>query len=143
MKRLSIAQPLVGEEEIRAVTEVLRSGMLAEGPVVHRFEEDFASLCHVPYAVATNNGTSALHTALLAAGIGPGDEVIVPTFTFFATASSVSMCGATPVFADVEEETGNLNPEDAASRISPRTRAILGGTPLWSAFRRGCPPRDL
>jgi perosamine synthetase len=126
MRSIPIARPLTGEEEIEAVTEVLRSGMLAQGPVVRRFEEEFSASCGAPYAVATNNGTSALHTALLSAGIGPGDEVIVPTFTFFATASAVSMCGATPVFADVEASTFNLDPESAASLITPRTRAILG-----------------
>jgi perosamine synthetase len=126
VRHLSIAQPLIDEDEIEAVTEVLRSGMLAQGPVVKRFEEAFASSCGASHGVATNNGTSALHAALLAAGIGPGDEVIVPTFTFFATASAVSMCGATPVFADVDDATYNIDPAAVAPLITPRTRAVLG-----------------
>ncbi|MDD1675155.1 MAG: DegT/DnrJ/EryC1/StrS family aminotransferase [Methanomicrobiales archaeon] len=126
MKHLSIAQPLVGEEEVQAVSAVLRSGMLAAGPVVKKFEEAFAISCGAKHAIATNNGTSALHAAFLAAGIGPGDEVIVPTFSFFATASAVSMCGAMPVFADVDGQTYNLDPESAADCITPQTRAICG-----------------
>ncbi len=125
-RHISIAQPWIAEEEIAAVTEVLRSGMLAAGPVVKRFEEKFAASCGARHAVATNNGTSALHAALLAAGVKPGDEVIVPTFSLFATASAVSMCGAVPVFADIDEHTYNIDPESAASHITPRTRGIIG-----------------
>ena len=94
--------------------------------MVRQFEQDFADYCGVSYAVATNSGTSALHAALLAAGIGAGDEVIVPSFTFFATASSVSMCGARPVFADIDEQTFNIDPDDIALRITPRTKAVIG-----------------
>jgi len=92
---IPVARPVVGEEEIAAVAEVMRSGMLARGSVVAEFESRFADYCGAAHAVGVNSGTAALHAALLAAGIRPGDSVIVPAFTFFATASSVSMCGAT------------------------------------------------
>jgi len=117
---------VIGPEEISAVTAVLESGMLASGERVLEFERKFADYCGTPYAVAVNNGTAALHTALLAAGVGPGDEVIVPAFTFFATASAVAMCGATPVFVDVDEQTFNINPRLIEERITPETRAVIG-----------------
>ena len=102
MMQIPIAQPRAGEEEIAAVTRVLRSGTFAQGPEVAAFEEKFASICEARDAIAVNNGTAALHAALASAGIGAGDEVIVPSFSFIATATCVSMCGARPVFADVD-----------------------------------------
>ncbi|MDN7025471.1 DegT/DnrJ/EryC1/StrS family aminotransferase [Methanoculleus sp. FWC-SCC1] len=123
---IPIAQPDLGEEEIAAVAEVIRSGMIASGPKVAEFERRFADYCGTEYAIATSNGTTSLHAGMLAAGIGPGDEVIVPAFTFFATASSVSMCGATPVFADVDEWTFNLDPASVLEAITPKTKAIMG-----------------
>jgi perosamine synthetase len=123
---IPIAKPFTGEEEIEAVTEVLRSGMLAQGKNVAQFEEDFAKYCGVREAVAVNNGTAALHAALLALGVSSGDEVIVPDFTFFATASSVCMCGARPVFADVDEKTFNVAVDSVEEKISPKTRAVIG-----------------
>ena len=123
---IPIARPVIGRDEITAVTAVLESGMLAAGEQVAHFEQEFARYCDVPHAVAVNNGTAALHAALLAAGVGPGDEVIVPDFTFFATASSVLMCGATPVFVDVDEKTFNIDPRKISSCITPKTRAIIG-----------------
>ena len=123
---IPIARPYIGEEEIAAVTKVMRSGMLAQGEVTAEFERTFAEYCGTKYAVAVNSGTAALHAALLAAGIGPGDEVIVPAFTFFATASSVSMCGAKPVFADVDRRTFNIDSESAAACISKKTKAVVG-----------------
>jgi perosamine synthetase len=116
----------LGREEIAAVTAVLESGMLASGNRVTEFEKKFAGYCGVPYAVAVNNGTAALHAALLAAGIGPGDEVIVPAFTFYATASSVLMCGATPVFADVDDRSFNIVPGEIARKITSQTKAVIG-----------------
>jgi len=107
---IPIAQPSLGKEENEAVLAVLASGMIAQGPVTAAFEDEFAAYCGVPHAVAVSNGTTALHAALLAAGVGPGDEVVVPAFTFFATASSVSMCGAVPVFADVDMATATVDP---------------------------------
>ena len=105
------ARPLIGEEEIDAVAAVMRTGMIAQGPQVAAFEEEFAAtLVPGTHAVAVNSGTSALHLGLLAAGIGPGDEVIVPSFTFAATANSVAITGATPVFADIDPLTFTLSP---------------------------------
>lgn len=123
---IPIAQPEIGEEEISAVTDVLRSGMLASGPKVTAFEEGFAGYCNTPYAIATANGTTSLHAGMLAAGIGPGDEVIIPTFTFFATASTVAMCGATPVFVDVDPRTYTLDPAAVAEAITKKTKAVMG-----------------
>ena len=123
---IPIARPAIGQDEISAVTAVLESGMLAAGERVAEFERKFADYCGTNHAVAVNSGTAALHAALLAAGIKPGDEVIVPSFSFFATASVVSMCGAKPVFADVDEATYNISPDRIRERITDRTRAVIG-----------------
>ncbi len=122
---IPIAKPLIGEEEKRAVEEVLNSGMLVSGPKVKEFEEKFAKLCGVKHAIAVSNGTAALHAALFALGIEPGDEVITTPFTFVATANAILMLGAKPVFADVEEETFNLDPNEVLKKITPKTKAIL------------------
>ena len=120
------ARPLIGEEEIGAVAAVMRTGLIAQGPQVAAFEEEFcAALVPGVQAVAVNSGTSALHLGLLAAGIGPGDEVIVPSFTFAATANSVAITGATPVFADIDPLTFTLSPAAVEAAITPRTRAIM------------------
>jgi perosamine synthetase len=126
MDMIPVARPAIGQEEISAVADVLKSGMLASGDRVAEFERKFADLCGSNHAVAVNNGTAALHAALLAAGIGPGDEVIVPAFSFVATASAVVMCGARPVFADVDEKTFNINSQQVAERITPKTKAVIG-----------------
>jgi perosamine synthetase len=122
---IPIARPLLGEEEKQAVMEVLDSGILAQGPKVAAFEHAFAEYTGRAHGVATSSGTTALHTALLAHGIGPGDEVIIPPITFFASASTVIMCGARPVFADVEEETYNMDPERMAEAVTPKTKAVM------------------
>ncbi len=122
---IPIAKPLIGDEEKQAVLEVLDSGMLAQGPRVEAFEKAFAGMCGVAYAVATTSGTTALHTALLAHGIGPGDEVITTSFTFIASANSILYTGAKPVFVDIDPATFNIDPEQVESAITPRTRAIL------------------
>jgi perosamine synthetase len=122
---IRIAQPLLGEEEEQAVLAVLRSGRLAQGALVRRFEEAFARYIGVREAVAVSSGTAALHVALLAHGIGPGDEVVTSPFTFVATANAVLATGARPVFADVSEEDFNLDPARAGESISERTRALL------------------
>jgi len=100
--------------------------MLASGDRVVEFEKKFADFCGSNHAVAINNGTAALHAALLACGIGPGDEVIVPAFTFVATATAVAMCGAKPVFADVDEKTFNIDPRQVSEKITPKTKAVIG-----------------
>jgi len=123
---IPIARPFIGEEEIAAVAAVLRSGMIARGPRVDEFEERFRQMCGTDRAVATSSGTAALHAALHAAGIRRGDEVIVPSFTFMGTASAVCMCGARPVFADVDDLTWTLDPADVALKVTPRTRAVIG-----------------
>ncbi len=126
MDHIPVARPSIGQDEISAVTAVLESGIIAAGERVVEFEHKFADFCGSTHAVAVNNGTAALHAALLAAGVGPGDEVIVPSFSFFATASAVSMCGATPVFTDVDENTFNIDPAQIAGHITHRTRAVIG-----------------
>ncbi|MEM2124278.1 MAG: DegT/DnrJ/EryC1/StrS family aminotransferase, partial [Methanolinea sp.] len=123
---IPVAAPCLGAEEEQAVVRVLRSGMLARGPEVAAFEEEFARYCGTEYAVATSSGTAALHVTLQALGIGAGCEVIVPSFTFFATASAVCMCGARPRFADIDRETFTLSVESVLDLLSPRTRAVIG-----------------
>lgn len=122
---IPIAKPLIGDEEKQAVLEVLDSGILAQGPRVQAFEEAFAEMCGVRYAIATSSGTTALHIALLAHGIGPGDEVITSPFTFIASANCALYVGARPVFVDIDPRTFNLNPELVEAAITPRTRAII------------------
>lgn len=120
------AKPIIGEEEVEAVSAVLRSGMVAQGPQVAAFEEEFSEqVADGVFAVAVNSGTSALHLGLLAAGIGPGDEVIVPSFTFAATANSVAITGAKPVFVDIEPEYFCMDPAAAAAAITPATKGIM------------------
>lgn len=119
------ARPIIGDEEREAVDRVMRSGMLAQGPEVAAFESEFSALVAGRHCIAVNSGTSALHMAFIAAGIGSGDEVIVPSFSFAATANAVALAGATPVFADVEEDHFCLDPESVESLITPRTRAIM------------------
>lgn len=120
------ARPVVGDEERAAVDRVLRSGMIAQGPEVAAFEQEFAAhFVESRPVVAVNSGTSGLHLGLLAAGIGPGDEVIVPSFTFAATANSVALTGATPVFVDIEPDTFSLDPAAVEQAITSRTRGVL------------------
>ncbi|MDE4907295.1 DegT/DnrJ/EryC1/StrS family aminotransferase [Methanogenium marinum] len=122
------------EDDVSAVSETIRSGMnWAVGANVSKFEEDLANYIGTKYCLTFNSGTSALHAALIAHGISTGDEVIVPSFTFIATANSPQFVGAKPVFADIEETTCGLDPEDVVERITPRTKAIMpvhyGGCP--------------
>jgi perosamine synthetase len=123
---IPIGRPAIGEEEIEAAVDVLRSGMVAAGPRVDEFEGSFSRYCGTGYAIAMNSGTAALHASLLALGIGQGDEVIVPSFTFFATASSVCMCRARPVFADVDESSFNLSIDALQQQLTRKTRAVVG-----------------
>jgi perosamine synthetase len=122
---IPIARPLLGPEEQALVAETLASGSLAQGPRVRELEERFAAFVGVPNAVATSSGTTALYLALLAAGVGPGDEVISVPFTFIASATSVLYTGARPIFVDVEPGSFNIDPTQVEAAITPRTRAVM------------------
>ena len=122
---LPFAAPLLGDEEIEEVVHCLRSGWLTTGHKVKQFEREFGEFIGAKHALAVNSCTAALHLALEAVGVGPGDEVICPAFTFYATAEPIARAGATPVFADIDPATLNLDPEDVAARITPRTKAIV------------------
>lgn len=119
------ARPFFGQEEENAVLRVLQSGLVAQGPEVASFEREFADTVNGRECIAVNSGTSALHLSLLAAGIGPGDEVIVPSFTFAATANAVALTGARPVFADIEPRYFCLDPDAVRAAITPRTAAVM------------------
>jgi dTDP-4-amino-4,6-dideoxygalactose transaminase len=129
METIPINMPQIDEQEIEMVTQVLKSRFLtshpANGPMVTKFESAFANFVNAKHAIAVNNGTAALQMALLAAGINPGDEVIVPSFTFVATAEAVALVGAKPVFVDIDPNTYNINPEKAEKSITSRTRAMI------------------
>ena len=123
--KVSIASPVIEEEEINAVIDVMKSGMIAQGPKVIEFEEEFAKYVGAKYGIATNSGTSALHVALLAAGIGEGDEVITTPFTFAATGNSILYTGARPVFVDIDPETFTIDPAKIEEAITEKTKAIM------------------
>ena len=124
MKMIPVAKPEIGKAERKAVDRVLRSGLLAQGPEVSSFEKEFSKIVGDRECVAVNSGTSALHIALLSLGIGKGDEVIVPSFTFAATANSVALTGATPIFVDIDPQTFCIDPIAIAKAITPKTKAI-------------------
>ena len=125
MKPIPLAKPQITREERKAVNRVLRSLALAQGPEVKSFESEFSKIVDNRECVAVNSGTSALHLCLIALGIGPGDEVIVPSFTFAATANVVALVGASPVFVDIDPLTYCLNPSLVKSAITKKTRAII------------------
>jgi len=122
---IPISKPFIGDAEKQAVMAVLDSGMLVQGPRTAQLEEKFAGVCSTKFAVATSSGTTALHVALLAHEIGPGDEVITTPFTFMASVNAILYVGAKPIFVDIEEDTFNINPALIEAVISPRTKAIL------------------
>jgi dTDP-4-amino-4,6-dideoxygalactose transaminase len=124
-RNIPIAKPCMGEEEWQACRESIVSGWITQGPKVAAFEKAFAERHDASHALATTSGTTGLHLILAAMGIGPGDEVIVPSFTWVATANVVAYCGATPVLADVDRRTFDLDPAKLAEKITPRTRAII------------------
>lgn len=121
-----VALPVLNGNEKKYVMDCLDSTWISSnGSYIKRFEEEFAAFCQVKHAIACSNGTTALHLALLAHGVGPGDEIIVPTLTFVATANAVTYCGAKPVFVDSEPETWNIDPKRIEERITPRTKGIV------------------
>jgi len=124
-RKIQIATPSLGEEEWQALREPIESGWLTQGPKVAAFEQAFALRHGVKHAIAATSATTGLHLALAALEIGPGDEVIVPALTWVATANVVVYCGATPLFVDVDRVTFNIDPQDLARRVTPRTKAII------------------
>lgn len=145
---IPIARPIIGQEEIKAVEEVLKSGMLAQGEAVKSFEDEFAAYLGVKNAIAVNNGTVALDLAIKALDLEPGSEIITPAFTFIATANCALYQGLRPVFADVDEKTFNIDPDDLQKRITPRTKAVIGvhlyGQPFQiSAVQEICQDRSI
>ena len=132
--RIDVMRPWLGQEEADAIAETIASGWVAQGPRVARFEQEFAAAMRAPFAVATSSCTTALHLALKVAGIGPGDDVVVPSFSFIATTNAVTYVGARPVFADVDPVTGNVTGDTVAAALTPVTRAVIavdqGGVPV-------------
>jgi len=146
--RINVMKPWLGAEEIASVTEAVRSGWVAQGPRVAAFEDKFAAQVGAEHAVAVSNCTAALHVALIVAGVGPGDDVVVPSLSFVATTNAPVYVGANPVFADVDEATGNLSRETIEAALTPRTKAVIlvhqGGMPADAAGVRAlCEPRGI
>ncbi|HEY7706471.1 MAG TPA: DegT/DnrJ/EryC1/StrS family aminotransferase [Gaiellaceae bacterium] len=143
---IRLAWPELGPEELAAVAEVFESGQLTMGPRVDEFEAELAAACEVEHAVVVSSGTAALHLAVLALGIGPGDEVIVPAYTFPATANVVALAGARPVLVDVDPVTMNVTAETVSAALTERTRAVLAvhlfGRPApWEELQAVLPER--
>lgn len=122
---IRLAKPYLGEEELAEIASVLASGYLSQGPKVAEFEHGLAEHLNVKHAIAVSSGTAALHLSVLALGLGESDEVIVPDFTFPATANVVALAGATPIFCDIDLDTFNLDPEELEPLITPRTKAVV------------------
>lgn len=147
-KRINVMKPWLGAEEISAVAEVIESGWVAQGPRVARFETAFAEAMQAGHAVATSSCTTALHLALLVAGVKAGDDVIVPSFSFIATANAAAYVGARAVFADVDALTGDVTADTLRRAITPRTSAVIvvdqGGVPVdLEPIRELCDPRGI
>src|SRR5215218_7687426 len=122
---IPIAKPVLDEHEVEAVRRVILSGWITQGPEVAAFEKEFAEYVGAPHACAVSNCTTALHLALLVAGVKPGDEVITVSHSYIATANSIRYCGATPVFVDIEPDTFNIDPNLIEPAITRKTKAIL------------------
>lgn len=133
-ERVNVMTPWLGQAEVDALAQVIASGWVAQGPNVARFEKAFAEAMHAPFAVATTSCTTALHLALIVAGIGEGDDVVVPSLSFVATTNAVRYVGANPVFVDVDPVTGNVTGDLVATALTPATRAVIavdqGGVPV-------------
>jgi dTDP-4-amino-4,6-dideoxygalactose transaminase len=143
--RIDVMKPWLGEEEAQALAEVIASGWVAQGPKVREFEDAFAAGQHAGFAVATSSCTSALHLALVVAGVGAGDDVVVPSFSFIATANAATYVGARPVFADVDLHTGCVSAATVKAALTPATRAVIavdqGGVPVdLEPIRALCDP---
>jgi dTDP-4-amino-4,6-dideoxygalactose transaminase len=148
LNRINVMQPWLGEEEADSVAEVIRSGWVAQGPKVAEFERQFAVAMHAEHAVAASSCTTALHLALIVAGVERGDDVVVPSFSFIATANAPTYAGARPVFCDVDPVTGNATAESVAAALTDRTTAVIavdqGGMPLdLRPIRELCDPRGI
>ncbi|WP_142057293.1 DegT/DnrJ/EryC1/StrS aminotransferase family protein [Pseudarthrobacter sp. B4EP4b] len=148
LARINVMKPWLGEEEAQALAEVVASGWVAQGPKVREFETAFAAAQVVRHAVATSNCTTALHLALVVAGIGPGDDVVVPSLSFIATANAVTYVGARPVFCDVDPATGNVTAETIHAALTLDTRAVIvvdqGGVPLdMDPIRKLCDRHEI
>ena len=146
--KIQISQPMIDPDALDGVKAVLDSGWLTQGPRVAEFEGLFAQYHGAAYAIATTSCTTAMHLVLAAAGIGPGDEVLVPAFTWVATANVVLYCGAIPILVDVDPLTFNMDPAQAAARVTPRTRAaipvhLFGLCADIEAIRAALPPGAL
>ena len=148
MSRINVMQPFLGAEEIAAVSEVISSGWVAQGPRVAAFEKAFAEHQQADYAVAVSSCTTGLHLALVVAGVKAGDDVVLPSFSFIATANAAVYVGARPVFADVDPVTGTLSVDTVAAALTPSTTAVIavdqGGVPVdIDAIRAICDPRGI
>ncbi|NQX10535.1 DegT/DnrJ/EryC1/StrS aminotransferase family protein [Microbacteriaceae bacterium VKM Ac-2855] len=134
MERINVMQPSLGDDEVAALADVIASGWVAQGPRVAEFERGFAAAQQIDEAVALSSCTAALHLALLAVGVGAGDDVVVPSFSFIATANAAAYVGARAVFADVDRTTGNLTAQTVREALTPRTTAVIavdqGGVPV-------------
>jgi perosamine synthetase len=141
MKQIHMSAPDIDETDVQAVSEVVRSGLLALGPRAIEFEREVAEYCGVRHAVAVSSGTAGLHLLVRALGLGPGDEVLVPSFTFVSSVNAILYEGATPIFVDIEDETYCIDPKDIERKITPRTRAIMvvdifGHPADWNAIQQ-------